>query len=85
MFKCLLMTAALLAAAYSIEVAVKNDDGELQFIDFNDPVIQDLIKKLIELKKELLCGGTVDQVIDALNLPEQLKGIINILKGVLCI
>ena len=46
---------------------------------------QDLIKKLIALKKELLCGGTVDKVIEVLNLPEQLKGVVNLLKGILCI
>merc|ERR1711879_403032 len=83
--KYLLMTSALLASAYGMEVAMRQADGQLQFIDFNDPVIQELIQKLLALKKELLCGGTIDQLIEALNLPEQLIGALNLLKGILCI
>eukprot|EP00116_Pleurobrachia_bachei_P005796 sb/3466058/ len=83
--KYFLISSAVLATAYGMEVAVRAEDGSLQFIDFNDPVIQELIQKLIALKKELLCGGTVESIIAALNLPVDLSGVIGILKGILCL
>ena len=68
-----------------MELAVRAEDGSLQFIDFNDPAIQELIKKLIALKKDLLCGGTIEGIIATLNLPIDLSGVIGILKGIICI
>merc|ERR1712045_391628 len=83
--KYFLISSAVLATALGMELAVRAEDGSLQFIDFNDPVIKDLIEKLIQLKKDLLCNGTIEDIISTLNLPIDLSGVIGILKGILCI
>jgi len=81
-FQVFILLAAV--AAMTLAVEFRAEDLTYQVEDGPSFNIFELIQKLVEIGLPVACGTEVGDLIDQLNLPQEIVGLLNMAKSIVC-
>ena len=81
-FQVFILLAAV--AAMTLAVEFRAEDLTYQVEDGPSFNIFELIQKLVEIGLPVACGTEVGDLIDQLNLPQEIIGLLNMAKSIVC-